>query len=99
VVILTNIDARRGLRSIVQSIMLIGLLWIIWRLAGPGDVPWLIGVIAISVLGNQVENGVRTFKVDLRQGTMDMDADPGQAAQSVADVAQDQADTIKGATP
>jgi len=56
-------DGRKTLRSLVQAIILLGFLWLTYRLATGQDVNWLIAVIAISVVGNQIENGVRSFKV------------------------------------
>jgi hypothetical protein len=56
-------EGRKALRAVVQAIVLVGFLALVWRLAGAGDVHWLIAVIAIAVTGNQIENGVKSFKI------------------------------------
>lgn len=63
-------NTRKGVRSVVQAILLLGFLGLIWWVTDrllPGDLPsvvkWLIAVIAIAVTGNQIENGVRSFKI------------------------------------
>jgi len=58
-----NPETRKALRSIVQAVILLAFVALVWQLATGRDTHWLIAVIAISVVGNQIENGVRSFKV------------------------------------
>jgi hypothetical protein len=60
---LTNPEARRALRSVIIAIVQLGFLALVWRLAEAKDTHWLIAVIAIAVVGYQIENGVRSFKI------------------------------------
>jgi hypothetical protein len=60
---LNNPDSRRALRSVTQAVIMLGFLVLVWLLATGNDTHWLIAVIAISVVGNQIENGVRSFKI------------------------------------
>ena len=66
-------EGRKTVRSLVVAILLLGMLAIIWPLAGTADVHWLIGVIAIAITGSQIENGVRSFKI----GAGGIEADGG----------------------
>lgn len=56
-------DERRALRAIVQAVIILAFTWFVWTMADRTDPRWLIGVIAISVIGGVVENGIRSLKI------------------------------------
>ena len=60
---LKDTNVRKGIRSVVQAIIQLGFLALIWQLATAQDTHWLIAVIAVAVVGNQIENGIRSFKI------------------------------------
>jgi len=72
-------DDRRALRAWVQALILLAFTWFIWTMADRADPRWLIAVIAISVVGNVIENGVRSFKVSAGKDgiTADVEGDGG----------------------
>ena len=84
--ILSNPDARRGLRSIVMAIVVLGLLAFIWQWAARLDPEDLLEavrgcliLIGIAQLGYQFENGMRAFKLSLGKGGLNMEGQ-GEAA-------------------
>ena len=72
---LNNPDTRRALRAIVQAIVTLGILALVWRLAEGRDTRWLIAVLAIPMIGYQVENGVRSFKGGIGSGGVTVDVE------------------------
>jgi hypothetical protein len=92
---LTNPDARRGIRAIVEAILsltAIGLVaWLIWLLDGQAEALEtialaLIALTALGTCGYVMENVTRAFKfsagpqgVDMEAGGMQVTADPDAA--------------------
>ena len=104
---LTNPEARRGLRSIVQAVValaVIGLVaWIIHLLRTEAEplrqiALALIAIVGLGTTGYIAENVGRalTFKAGLDGIEAGIGAE--DAAQSVADAAQVQADDLKQGT-
>lgn len=102
---LGNPDNRRGLRAVVEaiiSLVAIGLVaWLIRLLegqAGPLEriAQALIALTALGTMGYVMENVTRAFKFQAGADGIKMEAGADQAAQTVADAAQGQADAIKG---
>ena len=60
---LKDTNVRKGIRSVVQAVIQLGFLALTWQLATAQDTHWLIAVIAVAVVGNQIENGIRSFKI------------------------------------
>lgn len=60
---LNNPESRKALRSVIQAATMLAFIALVWQLATGRDTHWLIAVIAISVIGNQIENGVKAFKI------------------------------------
>ncbi len=102
--ILKNPEARRGLRSVVQAIValvVIGLVaWIVHLLAAH-PVPLenialaCLAIVALGTTGYIAENTVRAIKLK-GFGVEASIGDAPEAAQAVADAAQDEADSIGG---
>ena len=102
---LTNPEARKALRSVIQAIVLIAVVamvaWVIGLLRGHADLLQsialaLIGIIALSTFFNGAEN-FRKAKFDISSAGVSGDVDSGDAAQTVADAAQVKADQVKDA--
>ena len=103
---LANADTRRGLRAVVQaiiSLVTIALVaWLIELLAGQAGALErialaLIGLVALGTSGYVMENVTRAFKFAAGPKGFDVEAGADQAAQTVADAAQGQADAFKEA--
>ena len=75
---LNNPETRRALRAVVQAIILLAFVWMTYLMIDRADPRWLIGVIAIAVIGNQLENGVRAFKVSAGKDGVTVEADGDQ---------------------
>lgn len=67
---LDNADKRRALRSIVQAVVVLVLLYFAWhwseRLDTEGlreGMRWALGIVLIGTVGYQLENGLRAFKL------------------------------------
>lgn len=71
-------NTRRALRAVVQAIILLAFVWMTYLMIDRADPRWLIGVIAIAVIGNQLENGVRAFKVSAGKDGVTVEADGDQ---------------------
>jgi TRAP-type C4-dicarboxylate transport system permease small subunit len=75
---LNNPETRRALRAVVQAVILLAFVWFVYLMIDRADPRWLIGVIAIAVIGNQLENGVRAFKVSAGKDGLTVEADGDQ---------------------
>ncbi len=109
---LSNPEARRGFRAVIEgivSLVAIGLVgWVIHLLrdqAAPLEriAQALIALTALGTAGYVLENVTRAFKLSVGPGHVDVQAgpdvaEPGGAAQTVADAAQGQADAVKAVT-
>ena len=102
---LGNPDARRGLRSIVQALLVVALLITVWAnidKLDPDGVRYILGwamvILLIGTLGYIMENGLRSvnFKGWGAEASA-TGADAPAAAQAVADSAQATADDVKDA--
>ena len=103
---LTNPEARRGLRAVIEaivSLVAIGLVaWTIRLLSGRAAplerlAESLIALTALGTMGYVLENVTRAFKIQAGPGGFQVEAGADDAAQIVADAAQGQADAIKEA--
>lgn len=101
---LDNADKRRGLRSIVQAIVVLLSLYFVWEWADKLDADGLremarfaLIIVAIGTVGYQLENGLRAFKLTAGANGVTIEGE-GDAAQAVADSAQHTADVIKDET-
>ena len=82
---LDNADKRRGLRSIVQALVVLLLLYFVWEWADRLDADglreaarWALVIVAIGTVGYQLENGLRAFKLTAGKDgvTIEGDAEP-----------------------
>jgi hypothetical protein len=96
---LSDPDARRGLRSVVMAVVVIGLLVLVWlwaeRLTPEAlreVVRGALILIGIAQLGYQFENGMRAFKGSLSKDGLTFEAQ-GEAEAAVvgAQIATDAA--------
>lgn len=99
--ILTSPESRRGLRSIVQAAVVLALLWFVWdwadRLDGDGlreTTRWALAIVALGTLGYIMENTTQAFKLSASASGLQVESE-GEAAQAVADAAQERADEVK----
>ena len=78
---LSNADARRGLRSVVQMVVMLALLAMAWRLIGllADDAAGLrmvayiqLGIIGFGTVAYGFENGVRAFKLTFGKASIDI---------------------------
>ena len=99
---LNNPESRRGLRSIIQAVVVLVLLYFVWRWVKrlEGDAlletaRWALGIIALGTFGYIMENTTRAFKLSAGADGLHVESE-GEAAQVVADAAQDKADEVKG---
>jgi len=83
---LTNPEARRGFRSVVQGLVQFALLAFVYSLIDDlhGDAPSLrlialaaLLIIGLDELGYVMENGMRAFKVTASASGIDVDAAGG----------------------
>jgi hypothetical protein len=73
-------DARRALRSILQGIVVLVLLWLSWHLSdrlttedGLREVArWTLGIIGMGTVGYIIENGIRSVKGSAFGATFDV---------------------------
>lgn len=73
-------DARRALRSIMQAIVILVLLWLSWHLAdriktedGLREIVRLsMAIIGLGTIGYIVENGIRSVKGSAFGATFDV---------------------------
>lgn len=79
---LDNPDKRRGLRSIIQGIVVLVLLFFVWRWADRLDpsalkevARWSLGIIGAGTLFYGAENVTRAFKI--KAGPSGIEADFG----------------------
>lgn len=106
---LSNPDKRRALRAVVQAVLalaLIGLLyWITGRVSDTSNVLTQIArgaliILAIGEVFYGAENVTRAIKLTGPAGFgAEFGSDAPQAAQKVADAAQETANVIKEVTP
>lgn len=106
---LNNPDSRRAWRTVVATVVVLLLIWLVWRITDRlTDAPslreiarWGLAIVGLFMLGYVMENGLRSFKWNLPGGfggeANNGDPPAGQAAQAVADSAQTTADVIKEA--
>ena len=78
---LKNPEARRGLRSLVQAIVIGILLALIWQWADrfdPGTLReamrWSLGIIGLGTLGYVMENGLRALKLKAGKDGLEIEA-------------------------
>ena len=100
---LNNPDSRRALRSVVQTVVALSILALVYWLVHllRHDLPGLreiarysLGIVALGTVFYGVENATRAFKLSV--GVTGVTAESaGEAAQSVADAAQVQAEEVK----
>jgi hypothetical protein len=83
---LSNPEARRGLRSIVMAVVVLALLWFLWtwvpRLADADlieAVRGLLVLLAIPLVGYQMENGLRAFRASFGKDGVKVEADGEQS--------------------
>jgi len=102
---LDNPDKRRGLRSIIQAIVVFILLYFVWHWAAKLDADglregmrWALAIVGVGTIGYVMENGLRAFKLSLGKDGATISAGSGEAdgAQKATDAAQDVADELKG---
>ena len=101
---LSNPDARRGLRSIVQAFLVVALLITVWANIDKLDqdgvkyiLGWAMVILLIGTLGCIMENGLRSFDFEAWGARFKGNSDAPAAAQAVADSAQATADDVKDA--
>lgn len=102
---LGNPDARRGLRSVVQAVVVMAMIATVWanieRLDADGTkyiLGWAMIVILVGTLGYILENGLRSIKASAWGASFDASTnDAPAAADAVAAAAVDKADEIKEA--
>lgn len=100
---LTNPEQRRGLRSVVQALIALAVIVLAWwlseRLASEDGVRealrWLFGIAGLGTFFYGLENTTRAFKLSAGRDGIRMESGAvSEAAQEVADAAQDEADAI-----
>lgn len=106
-----NPDDRRGWRTVIVTIIIFVLLWIIWTITDRlTDAPSLrqiaqmgFAVIGLFMIGYVMENGLRSIKWNLPGGfggeanAGDTPDTPGEAADAVVNAGKAKAAEIKGA--
>lgn len=83
---LANPEARRGLRSIVMAVVVVALLLFLWnwvpRLADKDLIEVVRGLLlllALPLIGYQMENGIRAFKLTFGKDGVTVEADGDQS--------------------
>jgi type VI protein secretion system component VasK len=100
---LSNPDARRGLRSFIMAIAVLALLYFIWEWAERLDpealretVRGCLILIGIAMVGYQMENVTRAFKVSAPGGiSLEAGAEAAAGAQLATDAAQEVVEELK----
>lgn len=79
---LSNPEARRGLRSVVQAVVALALLGLAWWLSGRlttedglrEALRWALGIAALGTFFYGLENSTRAFKLSAGKDGVKMEA-------------------------
>lgn len=106
--ILTNPDARRALRAMVEAVATLALLAIVWRIVSlladnPAGLTSIahaaLAIIAIGALFYGAENGIRAARISAFGVSGEMTSDAPAAARVVAGAAEEAAAEIEEQGP
>jgi hypothetical protein len=69
--VLTNPDARRGLRTVLQAGIALLLVWLVWELASRITdsrsllevIRWSLSIVGLGTLGYIMENSLRAIRI------------------------------------
>lgn len=103
---LTNPPARSALRSVIFAVVILAMIAFVYIFTDRvhseeglrESLRYAFLIILVGTLGYITETGIRSVKAKGFFGEIDLGADAPQAAQAVADSAQETADEVKGAS-
>lgn len=104
---LNNPASRSGLRAVIFAFVILAMIAFVYLFSDRlrteeglrESLRYAFLIILVGTLGYITETGIRSIKAKGLLGDIEIGASDSAAAQTVADAAQDSADTIKGATP